>query len=145
PGDPSLEMNQDRHDDKRERGDDDSDSARGWCLSVDKCFDRVDGAIDRQGYEAQTDNPKRPPPTAPAPALTPASPHPPPASGPARDLDGRVKTETDQGNASGDDPGADRNDAFRRIPRDCQILKSASVARHGAPLLIGADLHRHVL
>src|SRR5215510_3479841 len=32
PGDPSLEMNQDRHDDKRERGDDDSDSARGWCL-----------------------------------------------------------------------------------------------------------------
>src|SRR5262245_51613399 len=41
-GDPSLEMNQDRHDDKRERRDEDSDSARGWCLSVDERFDRVD-------------------------------------------------------------------------------------------------------
>src|SRR5262249_260027 len=109
------------------------------------CFDRVDGDIDRQGYEAQTDNPKRAPLSALARGLILVSRQPPQGSGTARDLDGRVKTETDQGNASGDDPGADRNDAFRRIPRDCQILKSASVARHGAPLLIGADLYRHVL
>src|SRR5207249_10510333 len=59
-GDTSLETDQDRHDDERQRGDDDPDAAGGGRLTAHERLGGVDSDIDRQRHEATTDDTARP-------------------------------------------------------------------------------------
>src|SRR5882724_893404 len=60
-GDASLETDQDRHDDERQRGDDDPDAAGGGRLTAYERLGGVDCDIERERHEAHTDDTERPP------------------------------------------------------------------------------------
>ena len=130
-------MDEERHHDQRQRGDDDSDRRLLGCAPLEQGADGTIGDVSGEQQKAAADDPQRLTLGRLASPLVGIPAQPPECRQAAGDLDRRVEAEADQRDASGEEPGDQRDEAFERIPRDGDVLQPAAVTSGRGPQLLG--------
>src|SRR5712691_7455568 len=126
--DPTLVVDQQRHDDQGQRGEHDADGRAFRGLPPDQ---RRDGLVEHvRGEQQETDanDPKGTPLSSFPAGLIEVTSQPPQGCEAARDLDRRVRPEADERDAPGQKPGRERDHALARVPGDGEVLKGAASA-----------------
>src|SRR2546427_1246917 len=125
-GDFPFQVRKPWHDDKRQGSQRDPDEAVVWRKLLDDRVERLVKHIYGKEQEACADHLAGSLLGRFSRFFITILPQSPQCSQATRDLDCRIETKADEGDASGQESSDKRNDALKRVPGDCQILKFAT-------------------